>query len=126
MTRWADLAKDNRLAAYEVFEKQRWRTFVSRAYYAAYSATTEALVQHGVTMPMGRSGPSHAKLPELAGTNLTGIGYSLRWRLSGAIGKLYELRIMADYMPDVLVEENEARVAQGLMKQVFDCLGGKS
>lgn len=75
-------------------------------------------------MPRGRSSPSHAKLPDIIGNNLTGISYPVRWRLAGTTRKLYNLRIMADYVPSVAVEERDARLALGLMKQAFGFLEG--
>lgn len=121
---WKDLARDNRFAVYETFSHGRWRTCLSRAYYAVYSAATEALTRRGMSMPRGRSSPSHAKLPDIIGNNLTGISYPVRWRLAGTTRKLYNLRIMADYVPSVAVEERDARLALGLMKQAFGFLEG--
>ena len=126
MASWADLAKDNRTAAYEVFGHGRWRTCLSRAYYAAYSEAAKHLIRQGVAMPKGREGPSHAKLPELIVDNLSRIGYEIRWKLRGTITQLRDLRIMADYMPSSSVGEDDARSALSLMKQAFDCLGGQS
>lgn len=45
-----------------------------------------------------------------------------RRRLSGLVKELYNLRCLADYRPSVIVEEDEARIALGLMKQAFDLL----
>lgn len=126
MAKWNDLAKDNRLAAYEVFVRQRWRTCVSRTYYAIYSAVTEELIGQGVVMPKERNNPSHAKLPTLVGHNLAGVSHAVRWRLSGLVANLYKLRLMADYMPQIAVEKDEARVAIGLMEKAYQCLGDKS
>ena len=126
MTTWKDLAEDSRLAVHEMFDHRRWRTCLSRAYFAVYSEATAELVLRGVVMPLRRSGPSHTKLPELVGNNLTGISHSMRWRLAGIIKKLYELRIVADYIPSTPVDAREARLSLGLMNQAFRFLRGVS
>ena len=120
---WNDLAKDNQMAANEMLRAKRWRSSVSRAYYAAYSAATERLVRHRIAMPLGRTIPTHRALPNLIRYNLTRLSYPLRGQTANAIKKLYHLRLMADYMPGVVVDENEARVALGFMVQAFRCLG---
>jgi uncharacterized protein (UPF0332 family) len=125
MTNWDALANDNKLAAFETFSKCRWRTCISRAYYAAYSAATEKLLLQGVTMPKTQPNPKHAKLPDLIGNNLVTLCHAVRWQLADAIARLYKLRLMADYMPRVLVEERDARIALGLMSQAFRCMRGK-
>lgn len=119
---WVDIARDNRFAVYETLSHGRWRTCLSRAYYAVYSAATEALISQGVNMPIGRNSPHHAKLPNLVGNNLNTISHSVRWRLAGMIRKLYNLRIIADYVPSFALGESEARLALGLMNQAFGFL----
>ncbi len=70
-------------------------------------------------MPAGRGNPKHATLPALVGNNLTSVRIQTRWRLSGLVKKLYDLRVIADYLPGVGLEEPEARIAVGLMDQAF-------
>jgi uncharacterized protein (UPF0332 family) len=126
MTTWDDLAQDNTLAANETFDKHRWRTCISRAYYAAYSAVTQQLVAQGVTMPKSQQNPHHASLPNLVAHNLNTLAHPVRLQLAGAIAKLYNLRIIADYVPQMPVEERDARLALGLMEHAFRCIRGKS
>jgi uncharacterized protein (UPF0332 family) len=123
---WGDLAQDNTLAANEVFRAGRWRSCVSRAYYAVYSAVTAKLVEQGVTMPKSQQNPKHGSLPNLIGHNLVSLKHGVRWQLADSIDKLYKLRIIADYVPDVRVEERDARIALGLMEHAFRCIRGKS
>ena len=126
MATWADLAKDNRLAAYELKEAHRWRACVSRAYYAIFSEATGALIGQGVAMPKAQNNPSHARLPTLVGHHLRRVKHALRWRLAGVVGKLYKLRLAADYQPQVAMAEAEARQAIGLMEQAFRCMEGEA
>jgi uncharacterized protein (UPF0332 family) len=118
------MALQNRTSANELFAAMRWRSAVSRAYYAVYSAATSLLLDMGVTMPVGRTNPKHAALPALIGNNLTWLRMGARWRLAGLTRKLYDLRIASDYLPGVTVEQDEARIALRLMDQAFSCMGG--
>ena len=70
-------------------------------------------------MPKGRGNPKHRTLPLVVGRNLTALELAQRWRLSGVLKKLYDLRIIADYVPVVDVQEPETRIALGLMRQAF-------
>lgn len=122
MATWQELAKFNRTAAIQLFTKDTWRGCVSRAYYATYSGVTDALLKIPIAMPAGREGPHHIPLPAMIGNNLTTLAANKRWRLSGLVKQLYDLRCLADYRPSVAVEENEARITLGLMKKAFDLL----
>jgi len=122
MATWRDLANDDYGAAGELFRKKRWRSCVSRAYYAAYAAVTDALVRGNITMPAARANPTHAALPNMIENNLTRV--ASRWKLSSIVRKLYRLRIMADYDPRRDVERSEARIAMGLMTDAFQSLRG--
>jgi len=77
-------------------------------------------------MPEGRSNLSHARLPTIVGNNLNQLSHPVRWRLSSLVGELYKLRLTPDYMPNVEVDKDEARIALGMMRYAFDCLGGPS
>ena len=125
MTTWNDLAIENTLAANETFLNSRWRSCVSRAYYAAYSAVTKQLIDQGVTMPKTQQNPKHGMLPNLVTHNLRSLSHPARWQLADSITRLYKLRLMADYMPQVSVVERDARIALGLMQQIFRCIRGK-
>lgn len=122
MATWAELARSNRTAAIRLFAKDTWRSCICRAYYAVYSAVAHALGNVPVAMPAGREGPHHLPLPQIIGNNLTLLPEVKRWRLSGVVKQLYDLRCLADYRPSVVVEEEEARITLGLMKQAFDLL----
>jgi len=116
------MAKDSRLAANEARVAHRWRTCVSRAYYAVYSELSELLLRQNVTMPAGRANPRHERLPNMVEANLRQFSQPLRVQLAGAVRRLYRLRLMADYMPQVAVEHQEAKLALGLLCQVYRCL----
>jgi uncharacterized protein (UPF0332 family) len=119
MPKWKDLARDNRLAAYELNRAGHWRSCVSRAYYAIFSATTGILILQGIRMSKDHSNPSHVKLPALVRVHLARLQHHRRWRLAALIRTLYNMRLAADYQPQVAVEAPEARQAIGLMEQAF-------
>jgi hypothetical protein len=94
---------------------------VSRAYYAAYSKVTHELVATaGLTMAASREGPSHARIRPLIESSMPNMKPQRRVKLSELVGRLYTLRIDADYMPSVEVEGGDAREALSIMKTIFE------
>jgi uncharacterized protein (UPF0332 family) len=107
---WKEMASENLVAAKSLSMDARWRSSVSRAYYAAYAAVSGEL--EGLTQyPDGRFGPSHDLLPQLVMTYLTGLGLFDRRKIASAAKRLYRQRIAADYEPPVVVELEESRAA---------------
>ena len=118
---WQELATDARKAANVLVTQDRFRSAVSRAYYAAYSKVTHELVMTaGLMMPPGREGPSHARLRPLIETSMPGLPQPRRVALSRLVGRLHTLRIDANYKPSVQVEAREAREAVSIMKTIFE------
>ncbi len=123
---WLESARDARASANELMELGRFRSCMSRAYYAAYSKVTHELVTAGLTMPPDREGPNHpgktgrAGIRRLIETAIPNMRQEKREKLSELVGRLYTLRIDADYKPSVTVESRDAREAISLMKTIFD------
>ncbi len=118
---WLDVARDGRRAANALVIDGHHRSAVARAYYAAYSKVTHELVTTaGLTMPPGREGPSHARLRPLIETSMPNMTPARRRKVSELVGRLYTLRIDADYRPSVPVESREAREAASIMTTIFD------
>jgi uncharacterized protein (UPF0332 family) len=115
---WKTVAQDNYSAASALFTQRRWRSAISRAYYAVYSLVGHALSAKGVTMPMGREGPSHKKVPVLVERNLLELR-DVRWRVSKMVHDMYDYRLAADYKPSDDVGDADARKSLGLMRSVF-------
>jgi hypothetical protein len=123
---WFDLASDSRRAANRLVS-ENYRSCLNRAYYAVYSKVTFALAAApGVTFPAGREGPNHpgelgtGGIRRLIETSMPGMERSRRVWLSELVGRLYTLRIDADYKPSVAVDAGDAREAVSIMKDVFD------
>ena len=121
-TTWHEMSKESRIAAYELFAAQHWRDFASRAYYAVYCHVTHGLLAAGATMPADQNNPKHRTLPALIVSNLHSLSLPARSRLSGLIAKLYDFRIIADYLPTMTFDETDARICMAVMRHAFDCL----
>jgi len=106
-------------------ETNRFRSCISRAYYAAYSKVVHELVSTaGLIMPADREGPHHTgrrgAIRPLIETSMPNMTQPKRVKLSELIGRLYTLRIEADYRPSVNVAGHDAREALSIMKTVFE------
>ena len=122
---WLELARDARKAASRLVTEGHFRSCVSRAYYAAYSKVTHELTATaGLTMPTDREGPGHGigrgGVRRMIETSMLSMKPEKRVKLSELIGRLYTLRIDADYKPSVEVEGADAREALSIMKTVFE------
>jgi uncharacterized protein (UPF0332 family) len=118
---WMELAHDARNAANVLMAEDRFRSVASRAYYAAYSKVThELVVTAQLAMPPGREGPSHGRIRPIIETSMPNMAQSKREKLSELVGRLYTLRIDADYKPSTTVDAREAREALSLMKTIFE------
>jgi hypothetical protein len=123
---WHELAADARRAANRLVA-ENYRSCLSRAYYAAFSKVNHALVGvPGVNLPLTREGVNH---PGESGTggvrrwiesHMPGMDQPRRIKLSELIGRLYTLRISADYKPSIDVDARDAREAISIMNTVFD------
>ena len=123
---WHDLAADSRRAANRLVA-ENYRSCLSRAYYAAFSKVNHGLIgTPGVHLPLTREGVNH---PGESGTggirrwiesHMPNMDQPRRVKLSELIGRLYTLRISADYKPSVDVDARDAREAISIMNTVFD------
>ena len=107
---WSAIARENLVAAKSLLADARWRSAVSRGYYAAYGAVTGKL-EGRVSFPAGMHGPSHDNLPKLILNSLSEMDLAYRRRVKVAAIRLYRQRLAADYRPGEHVGAEEARVA---------------
>ncbi|MGF1633632.1 MAG: hypothetical protein ACFCVE_07255 [Phycisphaerae bacterium] len=126
MTTWHEIARDSRKAANEMVET-RFRSCLSRSYYAVYSKVTHDLAAApGATFPLGREGPNHpgasgsGGIRRLIETSMPGMSQERRVKLSELVGELYTLRLYADYRPSIDIDAPDAREAISIMNTVFD------
>ena len=122
MAYWNTLASSCYGAAGTLVRERYERCAVSRAYYAAYSRITHALVLRGVTFTVRgvkRGNPSHAALPALIENHLQVLGQH-RWVVADYLRALCGYRVAADYFPSYQVNAAIAGKAIDVMKKVFD------
>ena len=117
MATWREIATDNYAAVLELLSGRRWRSAVSRCYYAVY-ARSIAGMKAGAVFPTGREGPRHAVLPAMVASGSLG-DVPGAVRLAGNIRKLYKLRLISDYSQSFPVDDGDARKAVQLMQTFF-------
>ena len=111
MATWAQISCDNLYAAGEMLRRGRYRSTVSRAYYAAFSAVTSLLVERGMTFPEGREAPGHERITDLLMNNVGQLSMTRRRRIRRRVRTLYRARIDADYHANVTIDRQTARDA---------------
>jgi len=101
--------------------QEHFRSCAARAYYAAYSKVThELVVLAGLPPPPDREGFGHLRTRQVIQTSMPDMKQEKRNKLSELIGRLYTLRVDADYKPSTVVEAREAREAISIMKTIFE------
>jgi len=101
---------------------ERFRSSISRSYYTAYCAVTDALAGR-VTFGYGGNNPTHGELPNLIGSNLSGVSVDARYKIRKSVRVLYAMRAEADYVPTVSLGALEARNALREADRVLRLLG---
>lgn len=93
MATWQSISKDN-LRAAKTLASLRFRSTVSRAYYAAFAAVAAELQRVSHEFPHGWETPRHKDV-----TRLIEIHGDPAWKLEvkGHMSELYKLRVDADY-----------------------------
>jgi hypothetical protein len=81
------------------------RSAVSRAYYAAHSVLTHALVDAGYQLAANRQTPPHAAQPNLIGVHLALRGRRFVQELRSRVRRLYAARLDADYNQRVTIDQ---------------------
>jgi uncharacterized protein (UPF0332 family) len=99
MSSWKEIGLECYGAAQTLRAEKKWRSCVSRSYYAVYSVATEMLVKRKVTFRHGMKNPPHDALPTLIRTRLTSISVRDRNRLAGIVTRMIGNRVDADYRP---------------------------
>ena len=107
---WLDVARMQRASALHLAaakEARFSRAICSRAYYAAYAATTSQLPSH-IRFGRGWRNPEHAKLPGYV-SHIAGLSASGRREVKRGLRRLRHRREDADYRPGVTVDFRAAR-----------------
>ena len=118
MSTWLELAEDNRIAAQELLGKGRFRSSISRSYYAAYCAVTYVL-EGKVTYAYGRNNPTHEDVPRYIVSNLPDVEADRRRNAKKAYQMLLEARVDADYRPGMTCDRDLAMKARKASERVL-------
>ncbi len=110
MSNWKEIAEDARKAADLCHQRGRYRSAVSRSYYAMFAMVTAAMRQRNLTPPADRETWSHARVPYMVMTYLRNdLGTQATNDLIRRLNEAYRKRIGADYYSSVVVDEVAAR-----------------
>ncbi len=96
MATWQEIGIENFQAGRELLDKGRYRSGVSRFYYAAFSLLTHELSEAGVDFGDDQETPSHKGLPKLVRLHLP-LSVKQKTESIAIIHRLYSARISADY-----------------------------
>ncbi len=108
MATWRQLSEDSLLAAEALLQEGKYRSCVSRAYYAAYCAATHEIVQKLTTFSNGWNNPTHELVPTYIRSNLT-ITQAKKEAIIPSIILLRYYRVDADYRPHTMIDEQISR-----------------
>jgi uncharacterized protein (UPF0332 family) len=99
MATWLDISDESYAAALVLEEDKKYRSAVSRYYYAAFSAMTFRLLQRGakVKFSAGRETPGHAQITDLIDLYYSSWSEGHRSNLIREVKRLYTSRLEADY-----------------------------
>lgn len=120
---WRAMSFNSRKAAQHLLEAECYRSSVSRAYYAVYSAITSTLIRQGITLGHGGNNPGHAGLPVYVLNNLTLLPLITRFEINKALRRLYRERAEADYVAAAAVDNAAAKKALRDLNRVLQLLG---
>jgi uncharacterized protein (UPF0332 family) len=111
--RWLNLAEDALAACGVCYRAGRFRSAVSRAYYACFSFATARLLSLGERLPEGRTTWGHGLLPGVLNRALGRLEVfaTVRRNAVHQLRAAYAMRIDADYRPGRTVDERTAREA---------------
>lgn len=125
MATWQEIGINNFRAGREALVGRRYRSSVSRFYYAAFSLLTYELARTGIVFRQGRQTPSHAEMTELIIVNLTQFSEARRTAIALLTARLYRLRLDADYLDQRLDRRIAERSAQDAAK-IFRYFGAEA
>ena len=96
MPTWQEIGIENFQAGRELLDGGRYRSSVSRFYYAAFCVLTHELSLVGVDFGGDQETPNHKALPKLIRQHLT-LSVGQKAEVVATVRRLYSARISADY-----------------------------
>lgn len=108
---WIDVAIDSLRGAGELRRLGRYRSSVSRAYFAAFAGLTARLTEAGVVFGENAEAPAHSAVPDHISSNLPRQTRRKRQELKRLMHQLYEGRLVADYHASLTSDARSAKQA---------------
>jgi uncharacterized protein (UPF0332 family) len=105
---WDKIGRDSLEAAKLLKEAGRFRSSVSRAYYAAHYVFTEFVTRNGFIPAPRRQTPSHLAQAGLVGRHAGTLSLREQRLLRQTLTRLYSRRIDADYDSRVRIDSSTA------------------
>ena len=127
MANWQDVGKNNLSDAVLLLDNKKYRSAISRFYYAVFAALTFELIRRGASGDFGnnKNTPGHAQLPGLTEKWFTHLSEERRKNLVLQIGELYRSRIASDYSGE-RVSRASCQTAYRTVLSIFKILGMKT
>jgi uncharacterized protein (UPF0332 family) len=120
---WWKSSEDALQAAAMLLGAANWRGSLNRAYYAVYSAGTARLcTKRNVVFPPNADGTDRYGPAHLLMNQLPGISKETRKRITQGVRDLYDLRVLADYVPKAQFSLEDARSAYNKAKSLVRLL----
>lgn len=111
---WLEMAHESQTAARLAEREKCWRSCADRYYYAAYQAITAVLLYRKLTPPAAREAWNHEETPRMLKEHFQPLISSRDKRndLADRLGKLYKLRIIADYIGSQNLKDRDIQTAR--------------
>jgi len=122
MNAWTEISLDSFRGAGLLYRGERWRSCISRYYYAAFSAVSEALRRAGYVRS-GYETPPHREITALIRRHFTSLYPKHRRALMAAIRRMYDARLVADYRSVRTSDRDVAQNARRDAIEVYRLLG---
>jgi uncharacterized protein (UPF0332 family) len=124
MATWQEIGQDNFRAGRELFDRKRYRSAVSRFYYAVFSVVTDELIRRNAYPDFRdkRATPGHSQLPNLMESYFTHFSDERQKHLRDYVKSVYRDRIGADYSL-LRVDKQTAKESYRATEKVFRYLG---
>ena len=124
MATWQEIGQDNFQAAVELYDGGRYRSAISRFYYAAFSVLTHELLRRkaGADFKDERPTPGHTQLAGLVEKHLTHMSPERLLNLVRYVRSLYRDRIAADYFL-LRVDKQASTKSFRSAEKIFQYLG---
>jgi uncharacterized protein (UPF0332 family) len=119
---WDAIGRDSLEAGRLLFKEGRWRSSISRSYYAAFSVVVGRVLPH-VKLPPRMMTPRHNALPKQVMKHLTRLYPKQQRLVSGMLVRLYRARIRADDNAPKNVEREDALASIRMAAAVMKLLG---